>query len=1161
MVTPANKRSSNTLCEFHNDKGHSTDECMQLKNQIEELVKAGKLSHFIKEIRQDRDKQKNGKKEAPAKEKVAAIYMIQSWHMVTRQKVTLSFSHVNEITFPPLSANKGTEGPLVIEAEIRGHAIHRMYVDGGSSMEVLYQHCFNRLRPEIKSQMVPATTFLTGFSVETIWPLGQLRLLVTIRDAEHFTEALMNFMIVRSPSPYNGIIGRPRIREIQVVPSTAYGMLKFPVNGGVVTIRSTILTLNECVTIMPTSKDSIKKIEGGQENLKVAIHPDFPDQEVALGGTLSIEGRTTLCALLKRNLDIFAWQPSDMTGVPRQIAEHRLNIRDGYPPVRQKKRGQAPERAKAIQHDDSWRMCVDFTNLNKACPQDCYPLPEIDWKVESLCGYPFKCFLDAYKGYHQIQMAELDEEKTAFHTPHGVYCYTKMSFGLKNAGATYQRLVDKASEKQVGWNLEVYVDDLVIKSHTEAELLWDIKETFRTLKEELIMYLSASQGAVGAVLMTERDSIQTPVYFVSRALQGPELNYTPMEKLVLALVFAAKRLRRYFQAHPIAVITDQPIKQVMSRPDVAGRLQKWSIMLGEHNITYRPRTSIKASWRNQRKPQRTCAGLILTSPDGAEFTYALRFQFTASNNEAGYEALLAGLCIAAQMGVHNVQVSVDSKLVANQVLGTYIAKEENMIKYLEKVKTLVSGFASFSISQVPRSHNKKADALSKIASTSFAHLSKQVLVEVLQEKSIQEKEVATVVEEEGPTWMTPITEYLKDGVLPNDKKEANKLRIKARQYELMDGILYRRSFLRPWLRCVGPLQADYVIREIHEGSCSMHAGPLSVVAKAMWSGYYWPTMHRDARDMILKCKDCQVHRPVPRNPQQPLTPITSPWLFYKWGIDIKGPFPEGPGKVKFLIVVIHYFTKWIEAKVVASINGGQVKKFVWDNIVCRFGLPREIVLDSGKQFSDNPFKDWCEKLNITQRFASVKHPQSNGLVERANISLGEGIKARLGEGNKKWIEEIPHVLWAYHTMIKSSNGDTPFSLTYGTEVVIPAKIGMTTYRTAVVDAVHNDDEIRLNLDLLEERRERAAIREAKAKSKMTRYYNARVHGVTFKPGDYVYHSNKASHAMDGGKLGQKWEGPYEVTEVLGDGAYKLRSMDGAVLPRTWNIANLKKCYL
>ncbi|GKC88327.1 reverse transcriptase domain-containing protein [Tanacetum coccineum] len=437
----------------------------------------------------------------------------------------------------------------------------------------------------------------------------------------------------------------------------------------------------------------------------------------------------------------------------------------------------------------------------------------------------------------------------------------------------------------------------------------------------------------------------------------------------------------------------------MSRPDVVGRLQTWSVMLGEHNITYRLRASVK--------------GQILAD-------------FLVEKPDEEYEALIAGLRIAAQMGVRNVHISVDSKLVANQVLGTYVAKEENMVKYLEKAKSLINGFANFSIKE----------------------------------------EVATVVEEEGPTWMTPIMEYLKDGTLLDDRKEASKLRIKARQYELVEGVLYRRSFLKPWLRCVGPLQEDYVIREIHEGSCSMHAGPRSVVAKAMRLGYYWPTIHRDAREMIRTCNDCQIHCPVPRNPQQPLTLITAPWPFYKWGIDIVGPFPKGPGKVKFLIVAMDYFTKWIEAKAVATITGNQVKKFMWDNIVCRFGLPGEIVSDNGKQFSENSFKDWCDKLNITQQFALVKHPQSNGLVERENRSLGEGIKARLGEGNKNWIEELLHVLWAHRVMIKSSHDDTPFSLTYGTEAVIPAEIGMPTYRTAAVEAIHNDEELWLNLDLL-----------------------------------------------------------------------------------------------
>nr|GFC66196.1 reverse transcriptase domain-containing protein [Tanacetum cinerariifolium] len=217
--------------------------------------------------------------------------------------------------------------------------------------------------------------------------------------------------------------------------------------------------------------------------------------------------------------------------------------------------------------------------------------------------------------------------------------------------------------------------------------------------------------------------------------------------------------------------------------------------------------------------------------------------------------------------------------------------------------------------------NKKADALGKIASTSFAHLSKQVLVEVLDSKSITEKEVTAVIEEEGPTWMTELVNYLKEGTLPADEKEARKIRLKARQYELMEGILYKRSFLTPWLRCAGPLQAEYVIKEIHKGLCSMHAGPRSVVAKAIRLGYFWPTMHRDAHDMIRKCNDCQ-------------------------GINIAGPFLEGPGKVKFLIVAMDYFTKWIEAKALATITRGQVKKFVWDNIVCRFGILGEIILDN-----------------------------------------------------------------------------------------------------------------------------------------------------------------------------------------------------------------------
>nr|GEX12912.1 reverse transcriptase domain-containing protein [Tanacetum cinerariifolium] len=399
MVTPVEKRSSNKFCDFHNDKGHNTYECMQLKKQIKELVRAKKLSHLIKEIKQGRDQSKEEKKETTVKDKPTTIYMVQSWQRTVKKKVTQSFERVGEIAFPKLAANNGTEGPFVIEAEMGGHIIHRMYIDGGSSMEILYGHCFNRLR-----------------TTKTPSDHG---------DATHSTRAWMNFMVVKSMSPYNGIIGRPGLKAIQAVPSTVHGMLKFIVEGGIATIRSTILIPAECASV---TTSPVREEKSRPANFTVALHPDFPDQEVVIGGSLSDKGRNALWSVLKKNLDIFAWQPSDMTG-------------------------------------------------------DCYPLPKIDWKVESLYGYPFKCFLDAYKGYHQIQLAEADEKKTAFHTGQGVYCYTKMPFGLKNAGATYQRLMDKAFESQVGRNIEVYVDDLVVKSHTEDEMVGDIEETFRTLRK------------------------------------------------------------------------------------------------------------------------------------------------------------------------------------------------------------------------------------------------------------------------------------------------------------------------------------------------------------------------------------------------------------------------------------------------------------------------------------------------------------------------------------------------------------------------------------------------------------------------------------------------------------------------------------------------------
>nr|XP_043619358.1 uncharacterized protein LOC122591197 [Erigeron canadensis] len=359
------------------------------------------------------------------------------------------------------------------------------------------------------------------------------------------------------------------------------------------------------------------------------------------------------------------------------------------------------------------------------------------------------------------------------------------------------------------------------------------------------------------------------IYFISRILQGAEANYPEMEKLVLALVHATRRLRRYFQGHPIVVLSDKPLRQILTKPEKSGRTAKWAIELGAYDIEYRASS------------EGCGAGIRLVSPDKQEYTYALRFEFETTNNEAEYEALIAGLDLAKDMKIRSIKAFVDSQLVANQVKGEYEAKGEIIRLYLGKTKELIVQFESFDIEHIRRNQNKKVDALSKLASLTFEHLGKKVLIEVLKERSIYEKRVHDLVKEEGKNWMTPIIEYLVSGILPEDESEARKIRIKAPQYKLMEGNLYKKAFLTPWLRCVGPKQAETKFFEIHEGICGLHAGPRSVATKALRLGYFWPSMHRDAAKLLQSCEACQLHVNVPRLPKQDMTSVTSAWPFTK----------------------------------------------------------------------------------------------------------------------------------------------------------------------------------------------------------------------------------------------------------------------------------------
>ncbi|XP_076932164.1 uncharacterized protein LOC143597571 [Bidens hawaiensis] len=203
-----------------------------------------------------------------------------------------------------------------------------------------------------------------------------------------------------------------------------------------------------------------------------------------------------------------------------------------------------------------------------------------------------------------------------------------------------------------------------------------------------------------------------------------------------------------------------------------------------------------------------------------------------------------------------------------------------MASYLSQAKDLILQFSSCKVIRIKRSENKLADALSKLASTNFEHFAKDIRVEVLDQPYVPQHQVL-VIQTGIKSWMTPIVAYLTSGILWKEKAAARKIKQKALNYQVQDGILYRRSFLGPLLRCVDAEDANYLIREVHEGICALHAGPRMVVAKLMNAGYYWPGMHMDAVQEIRKCDSCQRHAPNTQHPKNELRPVTSAWLFQK----------------------------------------------------------------------------------------------------------------------------------------------------------------------------------------------------------------------------------------------------------------------------------------
>ncbi|KAG7548086.1 Ribonuclease H domain [Arabidopsis suecica] len=1310
---PSNKwiRDPNAYCEIHKVNGHATKDCKALGRLLAAKFASGEISEIdVSEL--DAIKQHERRTNSP---------VVKKARVVEEQlpEVTFSESETSQL-------DKPHDDALVITLDIAHCEVSRVLIDTGSSVDLIFLDTLTRMgisRQSIKGPPSPLVSFTSETSMDAL--------------------ALRNESCTIDVS----------------------SMLKVP--------------------NYVRSKTNPWKSASCEDVLHVQSQAEDSIATTARGSGLSETLRAELIKFLKRNQKTFAWKIEEMTGIDTKVISHELNIDPTFKPVKQKRRKLGPDRAEAVnaevqrlldaglirevkypdwlanpvvvkKKNGKWRVCVDFTDLNKACPKDSFPLPHIDRLVESTTGHEMMSFMDAFSGYNQILMNPEDQEKTAFITDRGTYCYIVMPFGLKNAGATYQRLVNMMFKDLLGKTMEVYIDDMLVKSVSSASHIehleqcfailnefgmklnptkctfavpsgeflgyivtergieanprqlnaflamssprnirevqrltgrvaalnrfisrstdrclpfynllrkanknftWDenCEKAFKDLKdylskppvlakpefgEELFLYVSVSDSAVSGVLVRLDRNDERPIFYVSKSFSGAESRYPMMEKLALAVITSARKLRPYFQSHTVIILTTQPLRAILHSPSQSGRLVKWAIELSEYDIQFRTRTSLKSQvladflielplvsmedkenegpWilhvDGASSKQGSGIGIRLQSPYGEVIEQSFRLAFNASNNEAEYESLLAGLRLAIGIGITKLRTFCDSQLVANQFSGDYEAKDSRMEAYLAQVQHLSKKFQSFELTRIPRSENSAADALAALASSSEVTVSRMIPVEVIEHPSIagsspsvgemnfvttrsmrrrintdpdspRNEEAEQVPEVQSPVgappnpeppqqllplpdwgadWRTPIREYILNGTLPTDKWEARSLKAKSARFCISNNILYRRSISGPDMICIFGQQVRTVIKEIHEGVCGNHSGGRSLAFKVKRYGYFWPTLIADCEEYARKCEQCQKHAPSIHQPTELLSSVSSPYPFMKWSMDIIGPLHVSTRGVKFVLVLTDYFSKWIEAAAYVNITQVQVRKFIWQDIICRHGLPFEIVTDNGPQFISGQFESFCEEWQIRLSRSTPRYPQGNGQAEAMNKTVLSTLKKKLKAHKGAWFNELQSVLWAIRTTPRRATGETPFSLVYGMEAVIPAEIFVPSPRRMYNpqnEAANNELMVDV-IDTIEERRDRSLIRMQNYQNAAARYYNSNVRNRHFDVGTLVLRKVQQNTAEDGaGKLGINWEGPYRITQVVRNGVYRLENMEGKAVRRAWNSIHLKRFFI
>ncbi|CAL1376417.1 unnamed protein product [Linum trigynum] len=530
--------------DFHREPEHLTEDCFNLRVEIEGLIRRGYLAEYVSGAEERKDQQA-----APLPSPPQADYNETTGSYIVRKEIgvaTIEGDRPKKKTKRDRAVECATTSAAVKcdlsfgNSELpRGIAseesLTNNYNDAGGRLQGAPsahrrgERCGRPIQAHLDQMDVDPSLIqraqgnLVGFSGTRVAVIGEITLPIVLGDDEPRTSKQVQFTIVDCNSPHNDILGRPFLAKFMALASTCHQKLKFPTKVGTGESRGSQWSEgNQQITrpIAPQRQTNITdtrangpRPESMDSDSEVALNPGGPDKKVCISTHVPGDMVEPLVKLLQEYQELFAWCTEDMPGVSRHVAQHCLAVPDTATPRQQKRRIFTGEKLKAIVEEvarllaagliravkypkwlanvvlvkktsHAWRMCVDYTTINKVCPGDPYPLPLIDQLIDATSNHETLSFLDMFSGYHQIPMSREDEEKTAFMTPFGNFCFTGISFGLKNAGATYQQMIDTVFAPQIGRNIEAYVDDLIVKTKSGGSHLEDLRETFEALRKK-----------------------------------------------------------------------------------------------------------------------------------------------------------------------------------------------------------------------------------------------------------------------------------------------------------------------------------------------------------------------------------------------------------------------------------------------------------------------------------------------------------------------------------------------------------------------------------------------------------------------------------------------------------------------------------------------------